>query len=89
MKYAPLSIQLRDAAISTRRARSPAGSSVLRCARRGLGVCELCYHGATPEEIAACEMPVDPEGLEPSLIEEAERTSGKRGQTLVAYALAG
>src|ERR1700682_4455989 len=26
----------------------------------GLGVCELCFHGATDEEIAACEMPVDP-----------------------------
>jgi Fe-S-cluster containining protein len=55
----------------------------------GLGVCELCYQGATPEEVAACEMPVDPDGLEPSLIEEAERASGKRGLTLVAYALAG
>ncbi len=30
----------------------------------GLGVCELCYHGASDEEIAACEMEVDPEGLE-------------------------
>ena len=37
---------------------------------QGLGICELCYHGATPEEIAACEMPVDPDGLEAALIEE-------------------
>lgn len=54
----------------------------------GLGVCELCYHGATPEQIAACEMSVDPEGMEPRLIEEAEQASGERGLTLVAYALA-
>ncbi len=33
---------------------------------QGLGVCELCYHGATEEQIAACEMPVDPEGWKPS-----------------------
>ncbi len=27
----------------------------------GLGVCELCYHGASDEEIAACEMKPDPD----------------------------
>ena len=26
----------------------------------GLGVCELCYHGATDEQIEACEMKPDP-----------------------------
>src|SRR5271168_1712781 len=36
---------------------------------QGLGVCELCYHGATEEQI--------------------ERSSGKHGRTLVAFALAG
>jgi Fe-S-cluster containining protein len=55
----------------------------------GLGVCELCYHGATSEEIAACEMAVDPDGLETTLLEEFERSSGARGRTLVAFALAG
>jgi Fe-S-cluster containining protein len=53
----------------------------------GLGVCELCYHGATEDEIAACEMPVDPDGIEGSLIAEAERNTGRRGRTIVAYAL--
>ncbi len=52
----------------------------------GLGVCELCYHGATEEEIAVCEMPVDPEGLEARLVEELER-SGRHGQTIVSFAL--
>ncbi len=55
---------------------------------QGLGVCELCYHGATEEQIAACEMPVDPEGLEAQLLEEFERSSGRHGRTLVAFALA-
>jgi Fe-S-cluster containining protein len=54
---------------------------------QGLGVCELCYHGATDEQIAACEMPVDPEGLEADLLREFEQTSGRRGLTLVAFAL--
>lgn len=52
----------------------------------GLGVCELCYHGATEEEIASCEMPVDPDDLEAELVEEL-RQSGHRGQTVVAFAL--
>lgn len=52
----------------------------------GLGVCELCYHGATEDEIAACEMPVDPEGLEERIVEELER-SGRSGQTIIAFAL--
>ena len=56
---------------------------------QGLGVCELCYHGATEEEIAACEMPVDPGGLEAKLLEEFEQSSGRHGRTLVAFALAG
>src|SRR6202167_4232101 len=29
-----------------------------RRSEQGLGVCELCYHGATEEQIEACEMPV-------------------------------
>jgi len=51
----------------------------------GLGVCELCYHGATEEQVAACEMLV-PE-LEEELLEEFEQSSGRRGDTLVAFAL--
>src|SRR3984957_15814528 len=56
---------------------------------QGLGVCELCYQGATEEEIAECEMPVDPDGLEARLLEEFEQSSGRTGRTLVAFALAG
>jgi Fe-S-cluster containining protein len=56
--------------------------------QQGLGVCELCYHGATEEQIAACEMPVDPDGRELELLQEFEQSSGRHGRTLVAFALA-
>jgi Fe-S-cluster containining protein len=52
----------------------------------GLGVCELCFQGATDDEIAACEMKPDPEDLESKLLEDAQRT-GIKGQTIVAYCL--
>ena len=57
-------------------------------AEDGLGVCELCYHGATPEEIAACEMVPDPDGLEATLLQTVEQDSDVRGQTIVSFALA-
>jgi Fe-S-cluster containining protein len=53
----------------------------------GLGVCELCYHGATDEEIAACEMVVDTDNLESELVKKVEKTGGPRGRTIVAWAL--
>jgi Fe-S-cluster containining protein len=54
----------------------------------GLGVCELCFHGASDEEIAACEMIPDPEDLESALLQEVETTTGISGETIVAFALA-
>ena len=54
----------------------------------GLGTCELCFHGASEKEIAACEMKPDPDDLESRLLEEFERKSGMRGNTIVAFALA-
>lgn len=54
----------------------------------GLGVCELCYHGATDEEIAACEMTPDPEGLESDLVKTIEDSTGTRGNTIIAFCLA-
>ena len=54
----------------------------------GLGVCELCFHGATEEEIAACEMKPDPDDLESALLEDLEKTSGLRGETIIAFCLA-
>jgi Fe-S-cluster containining protein len=52
-----------------------------------LGVCELCYQGATAEQIAACEMAPDPEDLEAKLLKQVEEESGRRGKTIIAYCL--
>jgi Fe-S-cluster containining protein len=54
----------------------------------GLGVCELCYHGASDEEIAACEMKADPDDLESSLLKSLEDGTGTRGDTIIAWCLA-
>jgi Fe-S-cluster containining protein len=59
----------------------------VRCGEGAVGVCELCFEGATDEEIAACEVEADPERMEAALIEELE-AAGLRGQTIVAFALA-
>jgi Fe-S-cluster containining protein len=54
----------------------------------GLGVCELCFQGASEKEIAACEMIPDPDDLESKLIKVAEDHSGRCGETIIAFALA-
>ncbi len=54
----------------------------------GLGVCELCYQGASDKQIAACEMVPDPDDLEEKLVREIERKTGRRGSTIVAWCLA-
>jgi Fe-S-cluster containining protein len=53
----------------------------------GLGVCELCFHGATNEEIARCEMAVDPEDLEAKLLEQLEKSAGPHGETIVTFSV--
>lgn len=50
----------------------------LRCASGALAICELCFDGATEEEIAACVVDLDP-----GLFDQAG------GETTVASALAG
>ncbi len=47
-----------------------------------LGCCELCFVGASEDEIAVCEMKV-PHELEERLVEE----TGDAGATVVAFAL--
>jgi Fe-S-cluster containining protein len=53
----------------------------------GLGVCELCFQGASDEEIAACEMIPDPGDLESKVITELEKRTGLGGRTIVAFCL--
>ena len=54
----------------------------------GLGVCELCFHGAPDAVIAACELKADPDDLESALLAELEKSTGKRGNTIIAFCLA-
>ena len=54
----------------------------------GLGVCELCFQGATKAEIAASEMKPDPDDLESALLEKLENATGIRGNTIIAFCLA-
>jgi Fe-S-cluster containining protein len=53
----------------------------------GLGVCELCFDGASPEEIAACELVTGTDELEASLTGSAEKKNRRRGNTVVAFCL--
>ncbi len=53
----------------------------------GLGMCELCFVGASEAEILAAEMHLTHAPLEDALTEEAEHAGAPRGQTIVAYAL--
>jgi Fe-S-cluster containining protein len=59
----------------------------MRSGSEAIGVCELCFHGASDDEIAACEVEVDPDNMESALLAELERTTGARGETIVAFAL--
>jgi len=59
----------------------------VRCESGDLGVCELCFEGASDAEIAACEVEFDPQGLEAVLLREWEEAAGACGETTVAAAL--
>ena len=53
----------------------------------GLGVCELCFHGATVNEVASCELKLDDaNALQAELVGQLE-TNGQSGNTIVAFAL--
>lgn len=53
----------------------------------GVGVCELCFDGATEEEILHAELKMDWSLLEDALNAEAEEAVGVQGSTIVAFAL--
>jgi hypothetical protein len=63
-----------------------AGADGIESGAGGLGHCELCFIGATPEEVAACEMPV-PHELEARLLEQAGDPISSQAETVVAFAL--
>jgi Fe-S-cluster containining protein len=53
----------------------------------GIGVCELCFDGATEEEILAAKLDTSWSNLEDSLNAETESQTGRIGSTTVAFAL--
>ena len=53
----------------------------------GLGVCELCFQGASEDEIAACEMIPDPDGLEEEILSEMGKKRSQGRETIVAFCL--
>jgi Fe-S-cluster containining protein len=55
----------------------------VRWGGEAVGVCELCFEGASDEEIAACEVRLDVAARESDL----SRQMGSAGQTVVALAL--
>jgi hypothetical protein len=60
----------------------------VRTGAEAVGVCELCFHGATDAEIAACEVESDPDGVESAVLSDLEEATGARGHTIVAFCLA-
>lgn len=57
-------------------------------AEGGVGVCELCFTKASPEEIAAAQVPLEGGEMESALNQELEEATTK-GNTIVAFALLG
>ena len=53
----------------------------------GIGVCELCFDGASEEEILRAELNTSWTPREDALIAEAESIAGQTGRTIVAFAL--
>ena len=54
-----------------------------------LDPCRLCFTTAGPEEIEACRVDPDPEGLEETVLDAVERATSDPlgGETLIAFAL--
>jgi Fe-S-cluster containining protein len=52
-----------------------------------VGVCELCFQGASEEEIAACAIEIPAGPLEAELLSDLEAATGLNGDTTVALAL--
>src|SRR5581483_107647 len=59
---------------------------VTRTGEDTLGACELCYVGATEQQMIECEVEIDPAGLETELLDALD-AQGLRGITIVAFAL--
>lgn len=61
----------------------------MRTEEGNLATCELCYIEASTEEIERCELDPAIPGLEEASNEAYDASTGKHGETLIAYALRG
>src|SRR5258708_2272138 len=59
----------------------------VRAGAEAVGVCELCFHGASDAEIAACEVESDPDAVESPLLGELKEATGAHCPTIVAVCL--
>lgn len=59
----------------------------LRSPSGGIGVCELCFEGATDDEIDACAVDLDSDALEAPVVDAVEKATGKHGETIVSAVL--
>lgn len=81
------SCDLYEARPITCRTFGPAVRFPFESEEHNVGVCELCYQGATDEQIAGCEVEIDTRS-ENELLDALKKSEGIRGETLVAFALA-
>jgi hypothetical protein len=51
----------------------------------GIGICELCFDGASEEEILAAQLDTAWSEREDSLNAEVEKQTGRAGATIVAF----
>ena len=58
-----------------------------RCPEGDLGICELCFTGASDDQIERCVVDFDPDGLEAALLDEYQERNGEHVETTVALAL--
>jgi Fe-S-cluster containining protein len=61
----------------------------MRTEENNLATCELCFIGADTEEIARCELDPNIPSLEEASNASYDEANGRRGETLIAYALRG
>lgn len=61
----------------------------MRTEENNLATCELCFIGADTDEIARCELDPKIPGLEEANNTAYDDANGRRGETLIAYALRG
>jgi hypothetical protein len=61
----------------------------VRLGGEDLASCGHCFGPASEEEIERCRAAPDPEGREDALLSRVEEGAGVKGDTLIAFALAG